>query len=138
MSVGNLEELIDENHAIVSSLAGMEYYVRILSFVYKDQLELDFAILMHNKILSVVGLLQDEVDPMIHTSRMTLADNVNLEEFVMTKDEFSGADIKTICIESGLLASRERRMKVTHADFKKAKEKVMFKKKEGVPKGLYM
>lgn len=27
---------------------------------------------------------------------------------------------------------------VTHPDFKKAKEKVMFKKKEGVPEGLYM
>lgn len=27
---------------------------------------------------------------------------------------------------------------VIHADFKKAKEKVMFKKKEGVPEGLYM
>ncbi|THU72449.1 hypothetical protein C4D60_Mb04t12250 [Musa balbisiana] len=49
MSIGNLEELVDENHAIVSSSAGMEYYVRILSFVDKDQLELDFAILMHNK-----------------------------------------------------------------------------------------
>ncbi|WVZ05683.1 hypothetical protein V8G54_019029 [Vigna mungo] len=76
----------------------------------------------------------------IHTSRMTLADDVNLEEFVMTKDEFSGADIKAICTEAGLLALRERRMKVevTHADFKKAKDKVMFKKKEGVPEGLYM
>ncbi|KAE8685327.1 26S protease regulatory subunit 4-like protein [Hibiscus syriacus] len=74
----------------------------------------------------------------IHTSRMTLADDVNLEEFVMTKDEFSVADIKAICTEAGLLALRERRMKVTHADFKKAKEKVMFKKKEGVPEGLYM
>lgn len=30
------------------------------------------------------------------------------------------------------------RAQVTHADFKKAKEKVMFKKKEGVPEGLYM
>lgn len=74
----------------------------------------------------------------IHTSRMTLADDVNLEEFVMTKDEFSGADIKAICTEAGLLALRERRMKVTHPDFKKAKDKVMFKKKEGVPEGLYM
>jgi 26S proteasome regulatory subunit T2 len=27
---------------------------------------------------------------------------------------------------------------VTHTDFKKAKEKVMYKKKEGVPDGLYM
>ncbi|XP_020265843.1 26S proteasome regulatory subunit 4 homolog B [Asparagus officinalis] len=334
MSVGNLEELIDENHAIVSSSVGPEYYVSILSFVDKDQLEPGCAILMHNKVLSVVGLLQDDVDPMvsvmkvekaplesyadiggldaqiqeikeavelplthpelyedigikppkgvilygepgtgktllakavanstsatflrvvgseliqkylgdgpklvrelfrvaddhspsivfideidaigtkrydahsggereiqrtmlellnqldgfdsrgdvkvilatnkiesldpallrpgridrkiefplpdiktrrrifqIHTSRMTLADDVNLEEFVMTKDEFSGADIKAICTEAGLLALRERRMKVTHVDFKKAKEKVMFKKKEGVPEGLYM
>ncbi|CAL9145207.1 unnamed protein product, partial [Musa hybrid cultivar] len=94
------------------------------------------------QILSVVGLLQDELDPMMHKFNklkklMTLANNVNLEEFVMTKDEFSGADIKTICTESGLLALRERRMKVstssyaqvTHADFKKAKEKVTFKKK---------
>ena len=48
----------------------------------------------------------------IHKSRMTLADDVNLEEFVMTKDEFSGADIKAICTEAGLLALRERRMKV--------------------------
>lgn len=46
---------------------------------------------------------------------MTLADDVNLEEFVMTKDEFSGADIKAICTEAGLLALRERRMKVNDA-----------------------
>ncbi|TYI74117.1 hypothetical protein E1A91_D07G177600v1 [Gossypium mustelinum] len=49
---------------------------------------------------------------MIHTSRMTLADDVNLEEFVMTNDEFSGADIKALCIETGLLTLRERCMKV--------------------------
>lgn len=51
MSVGNLEELIDENHAIVSSSVGPEYYVGILSFVDKDQLEPGCAILMHNKVL---------------------------------------------------------------------------------------
>ncbi|XP_050371367.1 26S proteasome regulatory subunit 4 homolog B-like [Argentina anserina] len=74
----------------------------------------------------------------IHTSKMTLADDVNLEELVMTKDEYSGADIKAICSEAGMLALRERRMKVTHGDFKKAKEKVMYKKKEGIPEGLYL
>jgi len=30
MSMGNLEEIIDENHAIVSSLVGPEYYVNVL------------------------------------------------------------------------------------------------------------
>ena len=30
----------------------------------------------------------------IHTSRMTLADDVNVEDYVMSKDDLSGADIK--------------------------------------------
>ena len=30
----------------------------------------------------------------IHTGRMTLADDVDLEEYVMAKDDLSGADIK--------------------------------------------
>jgi len=36
MSVGNLEEFIDENHAIVSSSIGPEFYTGIMSFVDKD------------------------------------------------------------------------------------------------------
>ena len=74
----------------------------------------------------------------IHTAKMTLSDDVNLDEFVMTKDDLSGADVKAICTEAGLLALRERRMKVTHIDFKKAKEKVMYRKSDGVPEGLYL
>ena len=57
---------------------------------------------------------------------------------MMAKDALSGADIKAVCTEAGLLALRERRMRVTHEDFKKAKEKVLYKKKESVPEGLYM
>eukprot|EP01116_Phalansterium_solitarium_P003075 TRINITY_DN135_c0_g1_i2.p1 TRINITY_DN135_c0_g1~~TRINITY_DN135_c0_g1_i2.p1 ORF type:complete len:449 (-),score=192.20 TRINITY_DN135_c0_g1_i2:142-1488(-) len=334
MGVGSLEEIIDDNHAIVSSAVGPEYYVSIMSFVDRDQLQPGSSILMHNKAMSVVGLLQDEADPMvsvmkvekaplesyadiggleaqiqeikeavelplthpelyeeigikppkgvilygvpgtgktllakavanstaatflrvvgseliqkylgdgpklvrelfrvadelapsivfideidavgtkrydsqsggereiqrtmlellnqldgfdarsdvkvimatnrietldpalirpgridrkiefplpdiktkrrifdIHTSRMTLAPDVNLEEFVMAKDELSGADIKAICTEAGLLALRERRMRVSHQDFKKAREKVQYRKDQGTPEGLYL
>jgi len=74
----------------------------------------------------------------IHTSRMTLAEDVNLEEFVMTKDDLSGADIKAICTEAGLFALRERRMKVVQTDFKKGKEKVLYRKNQEVPEGLYL
>ena len=74
----------------------------------------------------------------IHTARMTLGNDVNLEEFVMSKDQLSGADIKAICTEAGLMALRERRMKVLHEDFKKARENVMYKKNQGVPEGLYL
>ncbi|KAG1661299.1 hypothetical protein FOA52_008646 [Chlamydomonas sp. UWO 241] len=334
LTVGTLEEIIDENHAIVSSTSGPEYYVSMLSFVDKTQLEPGSTVLLHNKVMSVVGILGDDADPMvsvmkvekaplesyadvgglepqiqeikeavelplthpelyedigikppkgvilygepgtgktllakavanstsatflrvvgseliqkylgdgpklvrelfrvadecspsivfmdeidaigtkrydansggereiqrtmlellnqldgfdamsevkvimatnrietldpalirpgridrkiefplpdaktkrrifgIHTSRMTLSEDVNMEEFVMAKDELSGADIKAVCTEAGLLALRERRMRVTQADFRKAKEKVLYKKKEGVPEGLYM
>ncbi|KAJ1981087.1 ATPase of 26S proteasome regulatory subunit 4 [Dimargaris cristalligena] len=74
----------------------------------------------------------------IHTSRMTLADDVDLEEFVMSKDDLSGADIKAVCSEAGLLALRERRMKVVADDFRKAKDKVLYRKTEGTPEGLYL
>jgi len=334
MSVGNLEEIIDDNHAIVSSSVGPEYYVTIMSFVDREQLYPGASVLLHNKVHAVVGLLQDEVDPLvsvmkvekaplesyadiggleqqvmeikeavelplthpelyeevgikppkgvilygapgtgktllvkavanqtsatflrvvgseliqkylgegpklvrelfrvadelapsivfideidavgtkrydshsggereiqrtmlellnqldgfdsrsdvkvimatnrietldpalirpgridrkiefplpdvktkrkifqIHTGKMTLSDDVNLEEFVMTKDDLSGADIKAICSEAGLLALRERRMKVVQSDFRKAKEKVLYRKNEKVPEGLYL
>merc|ERR1712014_128768 len=74
----------------------------------------------------------------IHTTRMTLSPDVNLEEFVTAKDDLSGADIKAICTEAGMLALRERRMKVTQADMRKAKEKALYKKKGNVPDGMYL
>eukprot|EP01066_Platyproteum_vivax_P016812 Platyproteum_vivax@DN7230_c0_g1_i1.p1 len=334
MSVGSLEEIIDENHAIVASSTGTESYVNILSFVEKDQLEPGSSVLLHNKVMSIVGILQDEVDPLvsvmkvdkaplesyadiggldsqiqemkeavemplthpelyedmgikppkgvilygppgtgktllakavanetsatflrvvgseliqkylgdgpklvremfrvaeeqapsivfideidavgtkryeatsggereiqrtmlellnqldgfdsrgevkvilatnrietldpalirpgridrkiefphpdlktkrrifqIHTSKMSLAPDVDLEEFVMSKDELSGADIKAVCTEAGLLALRERRMKVCQEDLQKAKEKALYKKKGNIPDGLYL
>jgi len=48
----------------------------------------------------------------IHTSKMNMHEDVNMEEFIMAKDELSGADIKAMCSEAGLIALRERRMKV--------------------------
>nr|XP_022333388.1 uncharacterized protein LOC111130532 [Crassostrea virginica] len=74
----------------------------------------------------------------IHTNRMTLAEDVNIDDYVMAKDDLSGADIKAICTEAGLLALRERRMKVTNEDFKSAKENVLYRKNEGTPEGLYL
>jgi 26S proteasome regulatory subunit T2 len=334
MSVGSLEEIIDDNHAIVSSAVGPEYYVTILSFVDKDQLEPGCSVLLHHKSSSVVGVLGDDTDPMvsvmklekapteswadigglesqvqemkesvelplthpeyyeemgivapkgvilfgepgtgktllakavanstsatflrivgseliqkysgdgpklvrelfrvadehapsiifmdeidavgskrydstsggekeiqrtmlellnqldgfdsradvkvimatnkiesldpalirpgridrkiefplpnektkrrifnIHTGRMKMADDVNLEEFVKSKDDLSGADIKAICTEAGLMALRERRMMVNAADFDKSKENVLYRKKETTPEGLYL
>lgn len=74
----------------------------------------------------------------LHTSKMTLDADVDMEELVGTKDELSGADIKAICSEAGLMALRERRMRVGMEDFRKAKERVLKTKQEGEPEGLYL
>ncbi|EPE25875.1 P-loop containing nucleoside triphosphate hydrolase [Glarea lozoyensis ATCC 20868] len=74
----------------------------------------------------------------LHTSKMSLNEDVDLEEFINQKDDLSGADIKAICSEAGLLALRERRMRVQMADFRAARERVLKTKTEGEPEGLYL
>jgi len=334
LSIGTLEELIDDNHAIISFSVGTEYYVNIMSFVDRDQLEPNCSVLLHNKSLAVVGLLENEADPMvkvmkvekapletygdiggldkqiqelkeavelplvhpelyeeigikppkgvilygppgtgktllakavahetsatflrvvgseliqkylgdgpklvrelfrvadehapsivfideidavgtkryeatsggereiqrtmlellnqldgfdsrgdvkvimatnridsldpalirpgridrkielpspdantkrrifeIHTGKMNLADDVELEEFILAKDDLSGADIKALCMEAGLLALRDRRMKVQQSDLRRAKDKAIYRKKGNIPDGLYV
>lgn len=74
----------------------------------------------------------------IHTVKMSLTEDVKFDDFVHIKDDLSGADIKAMCTEAGLIALRERRMKVTLDDFTKAKDKVLYLKKGDVPDGLYI
>ena len=50
MAVGTLEEVIDDNHVIVSTSVGSEYYVNILSFVDNDLIEPGCTVLLHNKV----------------------------------------------------------------------------------------
>ena len=74
----------------------------------------------------------------IHTSKMSLDADVDLEELIMAKDDLSGADIKAMCSEAGLLALRERRMCVKMEDFRKSKDKCLYRKKGNIPDGLYI
>jgi 26S proteasome regulatory subunit T2 len=73
MGVGNLEEMIDADHAIVSSATGPEYYVSIMSFVDKDLLEPGASILLHHKSVSVVGVLTDDADPLVSVMKLDKA-----------------------------------------------------------------
>ncbi|KAF9507485.1 hypothetical protein BS47DRAFT_1351481 [Hydnum rufescens UP504] len=93
----------------------------------------------------------------LHTSRMSLSEDVDLEDFVTAKDDLSGADIKAVCTEAGLLALRERRMRVTKLTSQLrvrrcvpidldlvglkltcAGRQVLYRKNEGTPEGLYL
>merc|ERR1712166_1708186 len=74
----------------------------------------------------------------IHTCKMNMNVDVDIEEFVMGKDELSGADIKAMCSEAGLTALRNRRMQVSMDDFRKSKATCLYKKKGNIPDGLYI
>ncbi len=73
MNIGTLEQFVDENHAIVSSSMGPEYYVPILSFVDKDQLQPNSSILMNHRTMAVVGIMQDDVDPLLNVMKVEKA-----------------------------------------------------------------
>jgi 26S proteasome regulatory subunit T2 len=73
LSVGTLEEMIDDNHAIVSSNVGPEYYVGVLSFVDQDKIEPGCSVLLHNKTHAVVGILGDDTDPMVSVMKVDKA-----------------------------------------------------------------
>jgi 26S proteasome regulatory subunit T2 len=64
---------------------------------------------------------------------MSLGDDVDLDEFINQKDDLSGADIRAICTEAGLMALREM------DDFRSARERIMKTKQDGGPvEGLYL
>lgn len=73
MTVGSLEEIIDDDHVIVSSATGPEYYVSVMSFVDKDLLEPGCSVLLHHKTMSVVGVLSDDTDPMVSVMKLEKA-----------------------------------------------------------------
>jgi 26S proteasome regulatory subunit T2 len=73
MGVGTLEEMIDDDHAIVSSTTGPEYYVSIMSFVDKDLLEPGASVLLHHKTVSIVGVLTDDADPLVSVMKLDKA-----------------------------------------------------------------
>ena len=67
------EDLQRCSHAIVSTSTGPEYYVNVHSIVDKGQLEPGCSVLLHSKVLSVVGLLSDEADPMVSVMKVEIS-----------------------------------------------------------------
>ncbi|WXG45045.1 MAG: proteasome-activating nucleotidase [Promethearchaeati archaeon SRVP18_Atabeyarchaeia-1] len=61
----------------------------------------------------------------IHTRRMNMSEDVNLNNLIKMTEGATGADIKSICTEAGMFAIRELRRKVQQVDFEKAVTKVL-------------
>jgi cell division protease FtsH len=61
----------------------------------------------------------------VHTRRVPIADNVNVELLARQTPGFAGADLENLVNEAALLAARTNKDKVDMSDFDVAKDKVM-------------
>jgi len=61
----------------------------------------------------------------IHIDHMNVDKKVSVKKLAEITEGLSGAEIKNLCTEAGMLAIRDGRDKATEADFTAAKEKVM-------------
>jgi cell division protease FtsH len=61
----------------------------------------------------------------VHTRKVPLSDDVNLERIAATTPGFSGADLKNVVNEAALLAARRGRDSVQETDFLDALEKIV-------------
>ena len=68
--IGQFLELVDENYAIVSSTAGSNYYVRVLSTLNRELLKPSSSIALHRHSHSVVDILPNETDASIQLMQM--------------------------------------------------------------------
>lgn len=68
---------------------------------------------------------------------MTLEKAVSYESVMSKEKSISGAEIKAVCTEAGMLALRAQRKCVGKDDFEKAVKTVMLSKKTGAPESFY-
>lgn len=60
----------------------------------------------------------------IHSSRMVLGKDVNLEAIVEMTENATGADLQAVCREAGMMAVRREARTISHDDFVRAVRKV--------------
>jgi proteasome regulatory subunit len=65
----------------------------------------------------------------IHTKNMSL-NKVNIPQLTLETQDFSGADIKSMCTEAGYLAIRKNKYSVNHNDFVDALKKIKVEDQE--------
>ncbi|XP_014247963.1 26S proteasome regulatory subunit 6A-B-like [Cimex lectularius] len=68
----------------------------------------------------------------IHSRKMHVSPDVNIEELARSTDDFNGAQCKAVCVEAGMIALRRNGNIVTHEDFMDAILEVQAKKKSNL------
>jgi 26S proteasome regulatory subunit T3 len=78
--IGQFLELIDENYGIVSSTAGSNYYVRVLSTLNREELKPSSSIALHRHSHSVVDILPNETDSAIQLMQVGERPDVSYQD----------------------------------------------------------
>jgi len=73
----------------------------------------------------------------IHTKKMALADDIDLEHIAKITDGKTGADLKILATEAGMNAIREKRREISMADFRYALGKLV-KEAKSEPHGMFV
>lgn len=73
----------------------------------------------------------------VHIKKMKIKGELRIDEFLISKNNLTGADIRGICTEAALLALKNHRLFVEQKDFKKAHDLVLNKKKKINMDSLY-
>ncbi len=68
----------------------------------------------------------------VHTKRMPLSKDVNLEELAKATDNYTGAELENLCREAGLYAIKENKEMVDKAHFMRALNEI----RPAIPKEL--
>ena len=103
---------------------------------------LDRAILRPGRFDRLIEVPEPDLDGRtqilsIHTRRMKLAPDIELEAIAEKTDGFSGAELESLATESGMFAIRDGRTEVTYDDFESALEKIENDESPGTPIAFY-
>ena len=60
----------------------------------------------------------------IHTAKMAITKGMNYKKMAAETDGLSGADLRAVCVEAGMGAIKNKRIKVSYKDFTLALEKI--------------
>jgi 26S proteasome regulatory subunit T2 len=74
----------------------------------------------------------------VHIKKMKIKENIKIDEFLVSKNNLTGADVRGICTEAALLALKNHRLLVEQKDFKKAYDLIINRKKKVSMDSIYV
>jgi proteasome regulatory subunit len=128
---------------LLSELDGFEERGEVKIIAATNRIDLlDPALLRPGRFDRIIEIpLPDEKGRLeifkIHTRKMSLDNDVDLDKLVKMTNNLSGADLKAIVTEAGMFVIRRRDRTIKMNDFIDAYHKVIIEEHEEIPEGMF-